>query len=133
VGHVIGALVFVPKGDRILLVRWRSKGGFWSLPGGTVEQGESIEHAAAREVREETGLEVRIRRVIGVYSKPAEGSVAITLEGDIIGGVLRQQTEETREAAFFAVDALPEPVMPHLAQRVEDYRSGRSEAFLRTQ
>lgn len=131
--HVIGALVFVSEGDRILLVRWRSKGRFWSLPGGTVETGESIEQAAVREVREETGLEVRIGRVIGVYSRPADGSVAVTLEGKVIGGNLKRETDETVDAAFFPTDALPEPVMGHLRQRVADYRCACSRACLRTQ
>ena len=131
--HVIGALVFLIQGDQVLLVRWRSKGQYWSLPGGTVEPGESIEEAATREVLEETGLKVRIRRVVGIYSKPAEGAVAVTLEGEVIGGELTRETEETVGAAFFPMNALPEPVMAHLRQRVDDFSSGQPQAFLRTQ
>ena len=44
--------------------------GFWALPGGKLEGDETIEETARREVKEETGLEVRLERVIGVYSKP---------------------------------------------------------------
>ena len=54
---------------RILLQR-RADIDFWSMPGGNVEIGESLEQGVAREVYEETGLEVRVERLIGVYSGP---------------------------------------------------------------
>ena len=44
--------------------------GSWAIPGGFVEDDETVEEAAAREAREETGLEVRSLRILGVYSKP---------------------------------------------------------------
>src|SRR5437762_7698892 len=54
-----------------LLLQQRSDGGQWGLPGGSVEIGESVAEAVVREVREETGLSVRPRRIVGVYSDPA--------------------------------------------------------------
>ena len=53
------------------MLQQRSDGGQWGLPGGSVEVGESVVEAIAREVREETGLIVKARRLIGVYSAPA--------------------------------------------------------------
>ncbi len=44
--------------------------GFWALPGGHVEYGETVEHAALRESKEETGLRIKIKRLVGVYSDP---------------------------------------------------------------
>ncbi|MEW6724400.1 MAG: hypothetical protein AB1331_05695 [Bacillota bacterium] len=70
--------------------------------------------------------------VPGVYSKPAEEAVGVTLEGEVTGGELRQETEEPVEAAFFPMDSLPEPVMAHLCQRIDDFRSGQPQAFLCT-
>src|SRR5439155_7323705 len=69
---VVVALVFVRDGESILLVKQSYGGRYWSLPGGKMEHRESIDQAAIREAREETGLEVRIKRVVGLYSKVGE-------------------------------------------------------------
>ena len=53
-----------------ILLQQRADNGFWGLPGGNVELGESVEQTVVREVYEETGLEVRVERLIGIYSEP---------------------------------------------------------------
>jgi 8-oxo-dGTP pyrophosphatase MutT (NUDIX family) len=53
-----------------ILLQQRADNGFWGMPGGNVELGESVEQTAMREVYEETGLEVRVERLIGIYSEP---------------------------------------------------------------
>ena len=61
---VVVALVFVRDGASILLVKQNHGGRYWSLPGGKMEHGESIDQAAIREAREETGLEVRVSGIV---------------------------------------------------------------------
>ena len=129
---VVAALVFIRQGDGILLVRQSYGAEYWSLPGGVVEAGESIEEAARREVREETGLEVRILRVIGIYSMTAQEAIAITLEAEIIGGRL-QPDNEISDCAYFLPEQLPSPVRSHLYERVSDFVAGLPYTVLKTQ
>jgi len=65
--------VVVPSEEgQILLIRRGTDPyeGYWALPGGFVEVGETVENAAIREAEEETGLKVEIERLVGVYSDP---------------------------------------------------------------
>lgn len=65
----VGAVVI--DGDRVLLVKraHEPRKGEWSLPGGAVEVGETLEHAVAREVAEETGLHVRVGPIVEVLDR----------------------------------------------------------------
>ena len=130
---VVAALVLIPAGEAILLVKQSYGKHYWSLPGGAMEPGESLEHAAVREVREETGLDVRLKRVVGLYSTPSVGTLAVTFEGEVVGGTLTRATNETSDCRYFPVDRLPEPVREHLRQRIDDFRQGVPHAIVRTQ
>lgn len=57
-------------GQPILLIERRNPPFGWALPGGFVDVGESVEHAAVREAKEETSLTVRLDQLLGVYSDP---------------------------------------------------------------
>ncbi len=114
------ALVLIRRDDTVLLVQQRDPPGYWSLPGGVVEYGESPDRAAIREVKEETGLDVCLKRVVGIYAKPADDALAITFEGEITGGVMLQTTNETLACRYFPTNQLPDPIRDHLRQRVQD-------------
>ncbi|MDR9795161.1 TIGR01459 family HAD-type hydrolase [Aeribacillus pallidus] len=107
--------------QQVLLLK-RSDNGLWGIPSGHVEPGEKVEEAIIREIYEETGLEVKVTRLIGIYSDPdsqiflypnGEISHFITtcFECKIIGGTLRQKTDETLDARFFAPNDLPENLL----------------------
>ena len=125
-------LVFIQQDDAILLARQDYGQQYWSLPGGVMEPGESIDEAAIREVKEETGLDVRLRRVVGLYSKPGEDGLAVCFEGEVIGGTLKADHEIT-ECRYFPHDRLPESIREHLRQRIEDFRGNFSHVVIRTQ
>lgn len=93
----VGALI--TDGKRVLLVKRGAEPGkgLWALPGGCPRVGERLEEALVREVKEETGLEVRPKRVVGVFDvivrdergKVKYHYVLIDFEVEVIGGSLR--------------------------------------------
>lgn len=103
----VGTIIAVEDG-RIVLVRRRIEPGYgkWVFPGGYVDRGEPLADAAAREAREECGLEVRIDRLVNVYSYPGRPVVVVVYAATAIGGVLRPD-EESSEAALFDPTAIP--------------------------
>ena len=131
-GVVVVALVFIEQGEQLLLVKQGYGRQCWSLPGGTMESGESIESTAVREVKEETGLDIRLKRVVGLYSKPEENGLAVCFEGEVIGGKLKADYEIV-ECGYFSYGELPKPIREHLCQRIEDFRSRYSHAVVRSQ
>src|SRR5271167_5227847 len=66
----VAADLIIEVGDRIVLIDRKYPPFGWALPGGFVEFGETVEQAAVREALEETSLEVELRALLGVYSRP---------------------------------------------------------------
>ena len=138
----VSAVVRNRAGAREILLMRRSDNGFWGLPGGYVDPGESVVHATAREVLEETGWRVDTGRLIGVYSDPARQVIdyadgnrvqAVNLCFEALARELGQPTtpEETLETGFFPWDALPEPFVPIHTIRVEDAFRGSPDVQIR--
>jgi 8-oxo-dGTP diphosphatase len=125
---VIGVNVAIVSEERILLTL-REDFDVWCLPGGQVDPGESLVDAAHREVREETGLEVRIERLVGMYSRPRwlDGTYHVALFGaTLVGGTLSPQPAEVLELVFFALSELPADLLVGQRQRIADAFSGAS-------
>jgi ADP-ribose pyrophosphatase YjhB (NUDIX family) len=105
------AFIFDALKQKVLLAR-RADDGKWCVPGGAMEPGESLSEACQREVWEETGLEVKIIRLISVYTSAdrlleyPDGNklqpVVMHFEAEIAGGELRI-SEETTEFGFFSL------------------------------
>ncbi len=106
-----------------------------------MDPGESAEETCVREALEETGLQVRVTKLVGIYTSPnimveyADGNgvqpVSFSFEAEIIGGGL-SLSDETTEYGYFSVNALDNlDLLEHHRQRIEDAMQGRAAAFFR--
>jgi 8-oxo-dGTP diphosphatase len=105
-------VVIVLPGDKVVLVRRRNPPPGWALPGGFVDEGETLEAAAVREAREETGLEVALTDLLYVYSDPRRDPRRHTLSAVFLGRAGGEPAggDDAAEARAFAWGELPSPV-----------------------
>ncbi len=134
------AVIFDDAGRVLLMLRADNQ--HWGIPGGRAEIGESIAHTVVREVFEETGLRVSVKRLIGVYSDPARYSIASYPNGDMVqfvnvcfecvveGGAL-SGSDEGRELGFFDPQQLPANTLLAHRLRIDDALARREAAFIR--
>ena len=104
---VVGAVLLEREGAVLLLRRAQApRAGTWVFPGGFVELGETVEAAAVRECREETGATPALGPLLGVYSRPGPGVVIVVYRAAIAAGEPRAGHEAT-EVAWFTPDRIP--------------------------
>ncbi len=134
------AVIFDRTHQKVLLTR-RADNGLWCLPGGAMEAGESAAEACEREVLEETGLSVRVTRLIGVYSDPNQlvvypdgykaFVVALSFEAEITGGQLGL-SDETTEFGYFTLRQIEGmELLGHHKERIQDACTGQVSAYIK--
>ena len=132
------AAIFDATGQKVLLTR-RADNGRWCLPGGQLEPGESAAEGCAREALEETGLAIRITRLVGVYSSPhmlvayPDGHryqiVALTFAAEVAAGQPTLSDETTAWGWFAPADFDSLDIMDHHRLRLADIFARQPEAF----
>jgi ADP-ribose pyrophosphatase YjhB (NUDIX family) len=126
----LGVNTAIVKNNRILLTL-RTDWEVWCLPGGSVEADESLVQAAIRETHEELGFEVKLTRLVGLYSRNGwldQGLHVAVFAAEITGGELVIQEGEVLEARWFAADEVPDAMLLGHRQRALDALAGVSGA-----
>ncbi len=108
-------VVLLLPGDRVVLVRRRHPPLGWALPGGFVDVGETLEAAAVREAREETGLAVRLLDLVGCYSDPRRDARRHTVTTAFLASAVGEPRggDDAAEARAFGWEALPPLCFDH--------------------
>jgi 8-oxo-dGTP diphosphatase len=131
-GRTATAVIPFPT-DKILLVKRLTVPfrGYWALPGGRVDPGETVEQTILREVKEETGLDVTVVSKIGEYH---EQGVQDGAEYDyhpacflvkVVSGEIKKQESEIEEVKLFSLNAVPAALAFEHAQMIKDYITTR--------
>jgi 8-oxo-dGTP diphosphatase len=131
--HRVGAFAVITDDEGRLLVSRRVDSGWFNLPGGGVEPDESVTEGLVREVREETGLEIEVGQLVGVYSKPQKHEVVLAFRARITGGTLGP-SDEADYHTWVRPDELDQiKLLPKHRERIDDALRGEPGAVIRDQ
>ncbi len=117
-------VVILLRGDRVVLIERANEPHGWALPGGFVDEGETLEAAAVREAREETGLEVELVEQFHSYSDPRRDPRRHTVTTVFLGRAAGEPKggDDAARAASFSWTALPGPIAFDHAEILSDVR-----------
>jgi 8-oxo-dGTP diphosphatase len=117
----IGCGAIIVKDNSILLIRKRS---YWNRPGGRVEEGESIEEALLREVREEVGIEIRIEKLLDTQTFAEKGLIWTAyayLATYVSGQAKNMEPDKHDEIRWFNIDAIPDNTKDYVRESIHMY------------
>ena len=111
----------------VVLIRRRNEPPGWALPGGFVDYGETVEQAAVREAREETGLDVQLYGLLGVYSDPKrdprQHTMSVVFLAHPVGSCNVLGGDDAAEAAWFPIGKWPDPLAFDHATILGDFQA----------
>lgn len=135
------AVIILDEKNQVLLQK-RADVGLWGIPSGHVEIGETVSEAAIREVKEETNLDVKIKKLIGVYSDRnsqvftyPNGKIVHFITtcflAEITGGELKVNSDESLDIKFFGQQNLPHDLLKMHPRWLKDALAKNETAFIR--
>ncbi|MFH1253718.1 MAG: NUDIX domain-containing protein [Candidatus Uhrbacteria bacterium] len=123
--------IIIDDQNRVLLCH-RCDYDLWNLPGGTLEAGEAPWECVVREVKEETGFEVEIIKLAGIYNKPEKNEICFSFICKIIDGQLTLN-DEADKIEYFDIKDIPSNTSPKQIERIRDYFANKKEMVYRNQ
>jgi len=115
----IGVFAIIFNDQQRVLLCHRRDHDLWNLPGGAMETGETPWQAVVREVKEETGLEVSVEKLLGVYSKPDKNEIVFSFLCQIVSGTVIL-TDEADQIEYYDPAQLPANTVPKQVERIKD-------------
>ncbi|MFI3190282.1 NUDIX hydrolase [Crenothrix sp. D3] len=120
---IIIELIDQPNRPFVLIERAHEPFG-WAIAGGFVDVGETVEHAAIREAKEETCLDVKLTALLGIYSDPSRDTRGHTVTAVYIAEAtgMPMAADDAKNFGIYTLDNLPEVLAFDHAQVIADYR-----------
>ena len=114
-------------GRPIVLIERANPPFGWAIPGGFVDVGEIVEHAAVREAKEEVSLDISLIALLGIYSDPSRDNRGHTVTAVYVAEAsgMPKAADDAKNCRCFSLDALPEPLAFDHAQVLADYKMYR--------
>ena len=119
--------VIIETEDGVILIKRKNPPSGWAIPGGFVDYGESLEDAVRREAKEETGLDIKLKRQFHTYSDPKRDPRHHTISTIYIATASGKPKagDDAKEVGIFNKDSLPEEIAFDHRQILEDYFSNK--------
>lgn len=121
-------IIITCPGRKVVLIERKNVPFGWALPGGFVDYGETVECAAIREALEETGLQVELTGLLGVYSDPKRDArkhtMSVVFTAQPLDPSRLNAGDDAKNAAIFSLDDLPRPLVFDHEAILADYARG---------
>ena len=128
----IGAFAIITDAENRILLCLRNDYDMWNLPGGGVDDGEAPWDCVVREVKEETGFNIIVEKLIGLYSKPENNDLVFSYKCKIVSGEI-QINEEAKKIEYFYFDELPQNTIQKQVERIKDYLANNDNVVMKKQ